>query len=280
MKVISSPKQMSVKSHTLALKGEKIGLVPTMGALHDGHLSLICQARKDNDIVVVSIFVNPMQFGPKEDFRRYPRPIKNDLMLCRKAGVDFVFHPQPGIMFPKGVKSCVEVKDLSDKLCGKHRPGHFAGVTTVVAKLFNIIQPNVAYFGQKDAQQAIIINKMTEDLNFPVKINVMPTLRGKDGLAMSSRNIYLTTQERTDALALSQGLNLAADLIKCGMRDADKIIAEIRRLIKKRKSAKIDYISIVDLDNLNPVKRISGKCLLALAVHTGKTRLIDNAVVG
>lgn len=279
MIVIRNIKQMSRASGRLKGKNKSIGFVATMGALHEGHLSLIRQARKDNDIVVVSIFVNPIQFGPTEDFKRYPRPINKDFTLCRKAGVDFVFYPKASAMYPQGVKTYVEVKDLSKMLCGKHRPGHFTGVTTVVAKLFNIIRPDIAYFGQKDAQQAVIIKRMSEDLNFPLQIKIMPTLREKNGLAISSRDIYLNQAERMDALSLSQGLNLAGDLLKCGMQEAAKIILEVKRLIRKRKSAKIDYVAIVDLNNLNPVKRISGKCLLALAVRIGKTRLIDNTII-
>jgi len=279
MIVISGIKEMSDIARRIKAKHRKIGFVATMGALHEGHLSLIRQADKDNDVIVVSIFVNPVQFGPQEDFRRYPRPRKNDLALMTKSGVDFVFYPEANAVYPEGFKTYVEVKDLSSLLCGKSRPGHFCGVTTVVAKLFNIIQPDVAYFGQKDAQQAVIIKKMSEDLNFPIKIKIMPTLREKDGLAISSRNIYLDRKERIDALCLSQGLNLADDLIKRGMRNTTKIIAEIKRLIKKRKVARIDYVAIVDLNNLKPVRHISGKCLLALAVWIGKTRLIDNTIL-
>ena len=279
MIVIRGIKPMSDIARRAREKEKQIGYVATMGALHQGHLSLILQARKDNDLVVVSIFVNPSQFGPQDDFKRYPRPINKDIALCRKAGVDFVFYPQANAMYPEGFKTYVEVKDLSSLLCAKSRPRHFYGVTTVVAKLFNIIQPDLTYFGQKDAQQAVIIKKMSEDLNFPVQIKVMPTLREKDGLAISSRNIYLNRQERTDAICLSQGLNLSGDLIKCGMRDAGKITAEVKRLIKKRKGVRIDYVAIVDLNNLKPVRRISAKCLLALAVYIGRTRLIDNAIL-
>lgn len=279
MRIIRDPKQMSVASRACRVKAKTIGFVPTMGALHKGHLSLIRQARKDNDVVVVSIFVNPIQFGPSEDFKRYPRPIVKDLKFCRSLGVDFVFYPEVKSMYSKNSKTYITVKDLSNVLCGAHRQGHFTGVATVVNKLFNIVMPDIAYFGQKDAQQAVIVRKMVEDLNFALKVKIMPTLREDDGLAMSSRNTYLNKQERIDALCLWQGINLAEDLLKCGMRDSNKIIAEVRNLISKRKSAKIDYVSIVDLNNLKPVKHVSGSCLLALAVHIGKTRLIDNTVL-
>lgn len=279
MKVICNLKQMSVVSQRARRKGKTIGFVPTMGALHEGHLSLIRQARKVNDIVVVSIFVNPTQFGPKEDLKRYPRPIKKDIALCRKEKPDFIFYPDATYMYPQGFKTYVTVEGLSQVLCGKSRPGHFRGVTTVVAKLFNLVRPNVAYFGQKDAQQAIIIKKMTEDLNFPVQIKVMPTVREKDGLAMSSRNVYLNKDERRDALVLYQSLKLAKYLIKAGVKDAKGIVGKIRQFIKDNKRAKIDYVSVVDLDNLKAVKKVSDNCLLALAVRIGKTRLIDNAII-
>ncbi len=279
MKVIRDIKQMSLACQRLRRKGKSIGFVPTMGALHAGHLSLVKEAGRVNDIVVVSIFVNPMQFAPQEDFRRYPRPIKKDIALCRKSGVDFVFYPDAVAMYPEGFQTSVAVERLSRVLCGKSRPRHFRGVTTVVAKLFNVIQPEVAYFGQKDAQQAIIIQRMSADLNFPLRIKIMPTIREKDGLAISSRNIYLSRQERKEALVLSQSLDLAKGLIKNGIKDAHKIIAKMEQFIKSRKSASVDYISIVEAAGLKPVKKICGDCLIALAVWIGKTRLIDNAII-
>ncbi|MCM8795245.1 MAG: pantoate--beta-alanine ligase [Candidatus Omnitrophica bacterium] len=276
MKIIRSPKQMQGISKEIKDKGKTIGFVPTMGALHQGHLSLIRRARQDTDVVVVSIFVNPTQFGPQEDFQRYPRPFRKDISLCRSLGVDYIFHPLASWMYPEGFKTYVLVEDLSEVLCGRFRPGHFRGVTTVVAKLFNIVRPDIAYFGQKDAQQAIIIKRMVCDLNFPLKIKVMPIIREEDGLALSSRNIYLSPQERNDACVLSEALRLAQGLVKSGIKDTKKIICHMRALIKKKKSAKIDYIAIVDPKTLKPVKKISGRCLLALAVWIGKTRLIDN----
>jgi pantoate--beta-alanine ligase len=279
MRLIRSIKGMSLASCKIKERGKSIGFVPTMGALHKGHLSLIRRARKDNDFVVVSIFVNPTQFSPQEDFKRYPRPIKKDIAICRKAGVDFVFYPEAGDMYPAGFKTYAAVEDLSSVLCGRSRTGHFRGVTTVVAKLFNIVQPNRAYFGQKDAQQAAIIKRMTEDLNFPIQIKVMPTFREKDGLAMSSRNIYLNQREKKDALVLIQALKLAKALVRRGIKDTKRIISRMRQVIAGKKNIRIDYISIVDLNELKPVKRICGSVLVALAVFIGKTRLIDNAII-
>lgn len=279
MRTIHSIKQMAEVSKKLNLNGQTIGFVPTMGALHEGHLSLIRRAAKENDIVVVSIFVNPVQFGPKEDFKKYPRDLKKDAHLCQKEDVDIIFYPEAKDMYPDDYKTYVVVEKLSDVLCGKSRPGHFKGVATAVTKLFNIIQPDAAYFGQKDAQQAIIIKRMAEDLNIPVKIKVMPTVRNGNGLALSSRNIYLNERERRDALVLSQSLNSAKDLIKKGVKNADEIILRMRRLIKRKKTAQIDYVSIVDSESLKPVKKISGKYLIALAVWIGKTRLIDNIII-
>lgn len=263
----------------LKKKGRTIGFVPTMGALHEGHLSLIRKARQENDIVAVSIFVNPRQFGAKEDLKKYPRPRVLDLALCRKCGVDLVFNPEASGFYPQNFKTNVYVEELSRLLCGISRPEHFRGVTTVVAKLLNIIHPDSAYFGQKDAQQAVIIKRMTEDLNFPVKIKVLPTVREKDGLAMSSRNIYLNKNQRQDALVLPKALGLARLLIAGGQKDSAKIIAKMRGLIEKKKSAKIDYLAIVDMVDLNPVKKIARNCLIALAVKIGKTRLIDNLII-
>jgi len=293
MIVIRSLRKIIPLLRKYKVRNKSIGFVPTMGALHKGHLSLIREARKENDIVVVSIFVNPVQFGPKwlwlseakprpsglEDFRRYPRPIKKDLSFCLKEGVDFVFLPKVKEMYPEGFKTYVMVEELSDVLCGKSRPGHFRGVATVVTKLLNIVGPDNAYFGQKDAQQAIIIKRMVKDLNIPARIKVMPTVRGKDGLALSSRNTYLSEKERKDALVLSRSLKLARDLIKRREKRAKKVILSMRQLIQRKKKAKIDYIDIVDISTLKPVKKISKNCLIALAVQIGKTRLIDNIII-
>ncbi len=280
MKIIRSIKEMSNFSQMMHIKGKTIGFVPTMGALHEGHLTLIRQVHKENDIVVVSIFVNPIQFGPKEDYRRYPRNLKLDAQLCEKAGADVIFCPEAQQMYPGSYKTYVIVEDLSDCLCGKLRPGHFKGVATVVTKLFNIVNPDIAYFGQKDAQQAIIVKKTVGDLNIPVQIKVMPTIREKDGLAMSSRNAYLNKEERQDATVLYQALILAKNLIREGNINASDIIRKMRQLINKKKRAQIQYISIVDLKDLKPVDKIRDKVLVALSVWIGKTRLIDNIVVG
>lgn len=279
MRVIKSPKRLTAEIRRYKLKNKSVGFVPTMGALHEGHLSLIRRARKENDIVTVSIFVNPAQFGPREDLKKYPRPIKDDLDLCRKEKVDFVFYPAVKDMYPKGWATHVHVEGLSSILCGRSRPGHFRGVATVVTKLFNIVHPDIAYFGQKDAQQAAIIRKMAEDLHFPVKVKIMPIIRNRDGLALSSRNVYLTPRQRQDALVLSESLRLAKDLLRNGTRDSGKVIYAMRDLIRQKKTAKIDYIAVVDLKSLKPVRKVSRGSLIALAVRVGNTRLIDNMIV-
>jgi len=278
MKVISDPQKLNKLTREISRKKKSIGFVPTMGALHLGHLSLIKQAAKDNKIVVVSIFVNLAQFGPKEDLKKYPRPLKRDLELCRRAKVDLVFLPDQKIMYPRGYSTFVNVEGLSNKLCGISRPGHFGGVTTVVAKLLNIVEPNVIYLGQKDAQQAIIITRMIKDLNFPVKIKIIPTVRQKDGLALSSRNIYLNNNQRSKAVVLSKALSLAKSMIDCGQRDCARIINRMKQLIIKKSQVKIDYVSIVDLEKLEDIKKINQSCLIVLAVKIGKTRLIDNFI--
>ncbi|MBU4251542.1 MAG: pantoate--beta-alanine ligase [Candidatus Omnitrophica bacterium] len=279
MKIIRDPGRLNRLLKALSRSGKSIGFVPTMGALHPGHLSLIKQARRDNDTVVVSIFINPAQFGPKEDLNKYPRPLKNDLALCRKARVDLVFLPDSEIMYPEGFCTFVHVEKLANILCGATRPGHFRGVATVVAKLLNIVVPSVLYLGQKDAQQAVIIRRMVSDLNFPVKVKVMPTVREKSGLAMSSRNAYLSEQERGNALVLFRALNLAKVLIRGGAKDTVRIISRVKQLINKHKNVKIDYIAVMDSMNLKPLKRVTGNCLVALAVYIGKTRLIDNILI-
>jgi len=279
MKIIRSPRQMQQALKIFRSRGRAVGFVPTMGALHLGHLSLIRRCRRDNDITVVSIFVNPAQFGPKEDLKKYPRPMKKDVLLCRQAGVDFIFYPRPAAMYPPEFKTYVYVEGLSGLLCGASRPGHFRGVATVVAKLFNIVNPDRAYFGQKDAQQAAVIRRMVSDLNFPVQVTVMPTVREKGGLALSSRNAYLSRQERQDALALSASLRLAKKMAGSGVRDAAKIISAMRRLIQSKGSSRIDYAAIVDPLSLQGLKRITEKCLVVLAVRIGTTRLIDNIII-
>jgi pantoate--beta-alanine ligase len=279
MKVYRSIRSLTKKVREIKRKGLKIGLVPTMGFLHEGHMSLVRRARKDTNCVVVSIFVNPIQFGPREDLKKYPRDLRHDLGLCRKYSVDIVFIPQCKDMYPDPYLTYVNVEGITDKMCGASRPGHFRGVTTVVAKLFNILMPDIAYFGQKDAQQATVIRKMTQDLNMSVRIKVMPIVREKDGLAMSSRNAYLNAEERKKAVCLYRSLRLAKDLFRRGERDSDRIIKSMRDFIKKQGKAKIDYVSIVDTKGLEDIQRISKKALVAVAVWIGKTRLIDNVVL-
>ncbi|AKX92970.1 pantothenate synthetase [Moorella thermoacetica] len=260
-------------------RGLSIGLVPTMGYLHEGHLSLARAARQQNDVVIMSIFVNPTQFGPNEDFARYPRDLERDRELAAGAGVDAVFAPAVEEMYPAGYATYVQVEGLTEVLCGASRPGHFRGVTTVVSKLFNIVQPDRAYFGQKDYQQALVIKRMVRDLNFPIEIITIPTVREADGLALSSRNKYLTPEQRRSALSLHRALHLGSDLIKAGEREA----AVVRRAMEKEITAwpetRIDYVAISDADTLKPLEKIAGRVLLALAVWVGNTRLIDNVVL-
>jgi pantoate--beta-alanine ligase len=260
-------------------KGKTIGLVPTMGALHSGHLSLIEAANKQTDFVVVSIFVNPSQFGPGEDFENYPRDLKADADACRKAGVNVIFAPTVQEMYPRENLTWVNVEKLTEPLCGRFRPGHFRGVTTVCTKLFNIVMPDVAFFGQKDAQQAIVIKRMVADLNMPLEIVVCPTVREENGLAVSSRNQYLTKAQKKDSSALYAALQKCRKMIEEGVTDSRTLINEMRSTIEQMPSAKIDYVSIVDAETLQDVVRAEGKILIALAVHIGNARLIDNILV-
>ena len=258
---------------------KNIGFIPTMGFLHEGHLSLVRESLKQTDTTVVSIFVNPTQFGPDEDFEEYPRDLEKDAALLENLGVDIVFIPDHQDMYPEGYKTYVEVVDLQDNYEGRSRPGHFKGVCTVVLKLFEIINPDYAYFGQKDAQQAVIVKKMVHDLNLDVKIQVLPTVREKDGLALSSRNIYLTNEQRKAALCLVKSLREAERLIKGGQRDSMVIKNEMKRLIEMEHLARLDYIAIVDLENLALLDKIEKEALIAVAVFFGKVRLIDNIIV-
>ncbi len=262
-------------------KGQTIGLVPTMGALHDGHRSLIEAARGRNDFVVVSIFVNPTQFGPNEDLQRYPRPLATDLELCRQAGVDLVFHPRPEVVYPPDYRSYVEVTGLQDVLCGASRPGHFRGVATVVLKLFHLVQPDRAYFGQKDAQQVRIVQQMVKDLNVPVEVCVCPTVRETDGLALSSRNAYLDAGERRLATVVYRTLIEARRSIEGGERSAAAIRERMRERIGAAPGAVVDYAAVVDAETLCEATEIEpGRpLLLALAVKFGGTRLIDNLLI-
>ena len=280
MRIVTKSEDMQRLSIEYKRQGKTVGFVPTMGYLHEGHTSLINIAHKHADVVVVSIFVNPIQFGPSEDYDRYPRDIERDKEILEKMEVDVMFYPSVDDMYPKGFTTYVEVKGLSDKLCGRYRPGHFRGVTTVVAKLFNIVMPDVAVFGEKDAQQAIIIKRMVRDLNFPVKIIVGPTVREPDGLAMSSRNEYLTEEERKVAPAIYQSLLLAKSLVEQGERDTSKIIAAMQEFLSKYDRIKVEYIEIVDKEELNPIERLEkGEALIAIAAYLGKARLIDNISV-
>ncbi|MFH1772063.1 MAG: pantoate--beta-alanine ligase [Candidatus Omnitrophota bacterium] len=263
-----------------AKKGSKIvGFVPTMGALHQGHISLIRRCRRECDFVLASIFVNPIQFGPKEDYSNYPRRLSRDKMLLKREEVDVLFLPSVGSFYAGDFSTFVFEERLSKILCGKSRPGHFKGVLTVVAKLFNVVLPDKAYFGQKDYQQSILIRKMANELNIPVKIEICPIVREKDGLAISSRNEYLNPKERLDALCLFEATRLFKKLVKEGRRSSREIIKMLKGLILSRESAKIGYVSIIDASNLKEIKTIKGRVALVLAVKIGKTRLIDNCII-
>jgi pantoate--beta-alanine ligase len=279
MKIVEKIQEVRRLVSDAKAAGKTVGLVPTMGALHEGHFSLIKTAKQQTDFVVVSIFVNPTQFGPAEDIDKYPRTLDADAAGCEKNGADIIFAPAANEIYPQQNLSWVNVEKLDQPLCGKNRPGHFRGVATVCAKLFNIVEPNVAFFGQKDAQQSIIIQRMVADLNMPLKIVVCPTVREKDGLAMSSRNRYLSADERKDAVLLYAALQEAEILIGGGLRDSRKIIGEMEKIIKLSNRAKIDYISIVDAQTLEEVEQVEGKTLIAMAVKIGPARLIDNIIV-
>jgi len=271
----------SVRGLVKAARGEgkRIGLVPTMGALHIGHVSLIEAAVKDCDFVVVSIFVNPTQFSLGEDFEKYPRPLEADLEICERGGVDVVFAPTPEQMYPTENLTWVNVEKLTESLCGRSRPGHFRGVTTVCAKLFNIVTSDVAYFGQKDAQQAIVIKRMVADLNMPLKIVICPTVREPDGLAVSSRNQYLTEKQKKDATNIYKSLQKCGAMIDEGITDAEEIIIEMHKILQQVPSMEIEYISIVNAETLEDIENIFGEVLIAVAVRIGTARLIDNILV-
>lgn len=255
-------------------QGYTVGLVPTMGFLHEGHASLIKKCREQNDKVVVSVFVNPTQFGPNEDLEAYPRDFEKDKALCESLGADLIFHPEPSEMYDNP-KAYVSINDLSDNLCGKTRPIHFKGVCTVVSKLFHIVAPDRAYFGQKDAQQLAIIKKMVKDLNFDIEIVGCPIVRESDGLAKSSRNTYLNEEERKAALCLSRSIKKGMEIIKEGI-SAKEVLDEMKKIINEEPIAKIDYVSMVDALTMEDVDKVEGDVLVAMAVYIGKTRLIDN----
>lgn len=276
MEVITSIKEMQDRVNRLRIEGKQIGFVPTMGALHEGHLSLMKQAKMDNDVLIISIFVNPIQFGQSEDYDIYPQNFEKDKELALDIGVDIIFKPEREEMYPTKCLTVIDVTMISNGLCGDSRPGHFQGVSTVVAKLFNIVKPNRAYLGQKDYQQACVIKRMVSDINFDVEIVIMPIVRDKDGLALSSRNAYLNLSEKKAALSLNKGLNKAKRLLDAGERDIDKIIFALRDTIKQEPLVKEEYIVIVDSKDLTPLVHIQGEILIALAVKIGTTRLIDN----
>lgn len=277
MQIINSPAEMQKVAVELRRQGRKIGFVPTMGFLHEGHISLVNLARKEADVVVLSIFVNPRQFGPREDLNKYPHDLAWDSELCRQNGVDIIFHPSVPDMYSSSFRVFIDENDLSKQLCGASRPGHFSGVLTVVGKLFHLVLPDVAVFGQKDAQQVVLVRHMINDLDFPVGLIVAPIGREGDGLAMSSRNVYLSPDERRDAVCLSAALRLARRLYRSDERDCAVLKGAMADLITQVKSAQIDYVEIVGVHNLKPIHKIENEdILIALAVRIGNTRLIDN----
>ena len=275
MKIVSTIEEVRAQVKEWKMEGLSIGFVPTMGYLHEGHMSLI-DAAGENDRVVVSIFVNPMQFGPTEDLASYPRDLEHDAKLCEEHGVDLIFHPTPEEMYGDQFYSYVDMDVLTKELCGLSRPVHFRGVCTVVTKLFNIVTPDRAYFGQKDAQQLAVIKRMVKDLNMPLTITGCPIIREEDGLAKSSRNTYLSPEERKAALVLSRSIFLGKEMVEKGERDCKRILAAMTEEIEKEPLAKIDYVKIVDLDTMQQVEKIDRGILAAIAVYIGKTRLIDN----
>lgn len=279
MKTINTTREMRSAALDLRSQRARLGLVPTMGALHEGHLSLVRAAKAKSDVVAVSIFVNPTQFGPREDFARYPRNLEKDCELLEREGVEFVFAPTVEEVYPRGAVTWVTVEGLSDRLCGKSRPGHFRGVATVVAKLFNIVEPDVAFFGQKDAAQVAVIKRMVRDLNMAVQIEICPIVREPDGLALSSRNAYLSPDERKMALVLHASLQRAQKLFNEGERNAAKLAAEAKKAFVWQPAVKLDYLDIVDPNGLEPLETLNQKSLVAVAAFVGNTRLIDNILL-
>ena len=275
MKIVSTINEVREQVKEWKKEGNTIGFVPTMGYLHEGHASLIDAARKNNGKVVVSIFVNPIQFGPNEDLDSYPRDLEHDAKLCEEHGVDLIFHPTPEEMYGDNFYTFVDMDVLTKELCGLSRPVHFRGVCTVVSKLFNIVTPDNAYFGQKDAQQLAIIKRMVKDLNMPLSIHGCPIIREEDGLAKSSRNTYLSDEERKAALCLSRSVKLGQEIIHAGI-SAEELLGKMRAVIEAEPLAKIDYVSMVDALTMQPVEKADRSVLVAMAVYIGKTRLIDN----
>ena len=279
MKICTTIEDMRAASCAARRDGKRVGFVPTMGALHDGHLSLVRAAKARSDVVVVSIFVNPTQFGPSEDFTKYPRTFERDSEQLQKAGVDFIFAPSPEEMYPPDATAWVNVEGVSERLDGRSRPGHFRGVTTVVSKLFHIVEPDFAFFGQKDAAQVAVIRRLVRDLNFPVQVVVCPIIREPDGLALSSRNIYLSPQERKSAQALSRSMSAIHAQFQSGERDAGLLVEIGRDVISEESLIRLDYLEIVDPDTLEPILEIARPALAAIAAFVGTTRLIDNVLL-
>jgi pantoate--beta-alanine ligase len=279
MKICKTIEEMRSASSATRREGKRFGFVPTMGALHEGHLSLVRAAKAKSDVVAVSIFVNPLQFGPTEDLAKYPRSFERDREFLEKEAVDILFAPQTEEMYPKGAVTYVTVEGLSEKLCGSSRPGHFRGVTTVVAKLFHIVEPDLAFFGQKDAAQATIIRRMVRDLNLPVEIVVCPIVREPDGLAMSSRNAYLSLQERETALVLNRSLTETKNRFDQGERNAIALIAVGKQIVAQEPAARLDYFEILDPGTLDPIQALTSPALVAVAAFVGNTRLIDNILL-
>ena len=279
MKILTTIDETRAASGEARHTGKRLGLVPTMGALHEGHLSLVRAARASCDVVVASIFINPTQFGPNEDLTKYPRSFDRDRELLEREDVDFLFAPSTEEMYPAGAVTWVTVEELSGKLDGRSRPGHFRGVSTIVAKLFHIVDPTVAFFGQKDAAQVAIIRRMVRDLNFRVEIAACPIVREPDGLALSSRNVYLDPAQRRQALVLHRALLHIEQLYEAGEHNATKLLAAAREVFTQEKSVRLDYVEIIDPETLDPVENVSSGALAAVAAYVGKTRLIDNTVL-
>ena len=280
MRIIESPEQMQQFSREVRRAGKRLGFVPTMGALHEGHLSLVRMARTQLQRVAASIFVNPLQFGPDEDFGKYPRTFERDRQLLEAEKVDVLFAPKVEVMYPAGAVTTVEVREISDRLDGRSRPGHFKGVTTVVGKLFNIVQPDMAFFGQKDAAQVAIIRRMVRDLNMDVQIVVGPIVREADGLAMSSRNAYLDPQQRKQALVLYRALMRVQFLVDRGEKDVSALTEAGKQVVVEERGARLDYLEMVNPDTLEPVSDLSRGALVTIAAWVGSTRLIDNVMIG
>jgi len=279
MKIVHTIAEIREFVRQARLAGRTVGLVPTMGYLHEGHLELMRRARERCGIVVASVFVNPTQFGPNEDLARYPRDLERDARLAAEVGVDVIFNPPVEEMYPPGYCTYVDVERITENMCGASRPGHFRGVATVVTKLFNIVRPDAAFFGQKDAQQALVIRRMAADLNMDLEIVTVPTVREPDGLAMSSRNVYLDPEQRRAALDLAGSLDRAVEAVRAGERDVLQIRRLVEELIRAEPLARIDYVEIYSYPGLEPVERLQGQALLALAVKFGQTRLIDNVIL-